>query len=152
MIKTTKKNIIPILKTRLKSYYVVKHTEGESYDSDLILWNRKKHFLYDNMTFIDLSSDYRHIIIRKKWQYDGISKMIREPWERYLRLGYYELNSDELDDRQQMSEIEENLNNVVHIINFMTRHNTKAVMYEIYEYMMGVLNEAEKVFKNKGII
>lgn len=152
MIKPTRNTINPILKERLKNLLVVRHLDGESIDSDLTVWNRRKHFLNQGIFFLDLSTDDRFLLIREKWGYEGIAKMIPEMPINEIKRGYYrEIDIDDYrnNDLSIENEIERRINYVIHILNFMHKNRARGVMYEIYEYMFGVVKDAERIFKLK---
>lgn len=152
MIRPTKDTIIPILKERMRNLLVVRHLDGESIDSDLTVWNRRRHFLNQGVFFLDLSTDDRYLLIREKWGYEGIAKMIPEAPINEIKRGYYsEIDIDYYNDNYLSleNEIEERINNVIHMLNFMHKNRARAVMYEIYEYMIGVVKDAERIFKLK---
>lgn len=156
MIKPTKNNVAKILRNRLKDMLVVRHVSWDSYDTDLTVWNRRKKFLTDDLLFIDISSDYVYFIIRKKWRYEGIAKKSipeadidkMKPRTSYIPL---ELEDFDLEEGRSYlrvrDEIYKRINVVIHIMNFMSKNKTRGVMYEIYDYMRGVVEDYERLLK-----
>ena len=154
MIKTTKNNVTKILRNRLKDMLVVRHVSWDSYDTDLTVWNRRKNFLTEDLLFLDISSDYLYFIIRRKWRYEGIAKKSipeADIDEMKPRKSYIPLDLDDFDleeDRDYLrDEIYKRINVVIHLVNFMTRHKTRGVMYEIYDFMVGVVKDFEMLMK-----
>ena len=155
MIKLTKNTAAQILKERLNQLVVVRHIQGDSYDRDLIIWNKKKTKCnIDDVVFLDLSSDYLNFIIRSKWNYDGKAKLIPD-FNLYCfkkNRKYVKINLKFYNDREDIwYTISERMNIVIKLLNFIRRNKANGVTYEIYNYMRDVVKDYERLVKKNLI-
>ena len=155
MIKLTKNTAAQILKERLNQLVVVRHIQGDSYDRDLIIWNKKKtKSNIDDVVFLDLSSDYLNFIIRSKWNYDGKAKLIPD-FNLYCfkkNRKYVKINLKFYNDREDIwYTISERMNIVIKLLNFIRRNKANGVTYEIYNYMRDVVKDYERLVKKNLI-
>ena len=155
MIKLTKNTAAQILKERLNQLVVVRHIQGDSYDRDLIIWNKKKNKCnIDDVVFLDLSSDYLNFIIRSKWNYDGKAKLIPD-FNLYCfkkNRKYVKINLKFYNDREDIwYTISERMNIVIKLLNFIKRNKANGVTYEIYNYMRDVVKDYERLVKKNLI-
>ena len=157
MIKLTKNTAAQVLNERLSKLTIVRHIDGDSYDTDLIIWNRKKNNCnnIDNIDFLDLSTDNRHFLIRKKWHYEGSAKLIPD-FDLYCfkrNRGYVKINLKYYKDDKEFIwyTLSDSLNIVIKLLNFITINKANGITYEIYKFMRDVIKDYERLLK-KGLI
>ena len=155
MINVTKNNVTKIITERMAKVTIIKHSEADSYDSDLVICGKLQKRIDKDLVFIDIADDESCLVGRKIWQYDSkiklksislpISDMCRDNTyypvsvEDYLE-GYTTLES-------LKNEIRSRINIVIKILNFMTKNNIKAMIYEIFVYIKSVVENFENLLK-----
>ena len=87
-----------------------------------------------------------NIVVKKSIPEADIDKM--KPRTSYIPL---ELEDFDLEEGRSYlrvrDEIYKRINVVIHIMNFMSKNKTRGVMYEIYDYMRGVVEDYERLLK-----
>ena len=159
MIKVTKNNVVEIIRERMAKVTILKHSEADSYDSDLIVDGNPESKIDKNLIFIDVSDDETCLVARKIWQYDSkiklkslslpISDMCREST-------YYPLSVDDYLEgyttvESLRNEIRRRINSVIKILNFMSKNNIYAIIYEVFVYIKSVVENFEKLLNLKII-
>lgn len=159
MIKVTKNNVVEIIRERMAKVTILKHSEADSYDSDLIVDGSPESKINKNLIFIDVSDDETCLVARKIWQYDSkiklkslslpISDMCREST-------YYPLSVDDYLEgyttvESLRNEIRRRINSVIKILNFMSQNNIYAMIYEVFVYIKSVVENFEKLLNLKII-
>ena len=159
MIKVTKNNVVEIIRERMAKVTILKHSEADSYDSDLIVDGSPESKINKNLIFIDVSDDETCLVARKIWEYDSkiklkslslpISDMCREST-------YYPLSVDDYLEgyttvESLRNEIRRRINSVIKILNFMSQNNIYAMIYEVFVYIKSVVENFEKLLNLKII-
>lgn len=159
MIKVTKNNVVEIIRERMAKVTILKHSEADSYDSDLIVDGNPESKIDKNLIFVDVSDDETCLVARKIWEYNSkiklkslslpISDMCREST-------YYPLSVDDYLEgyttvESLRNEIRRRINSVIKILNFMSKNNIHAMIYEVFVYIKSVVENFEKLLNLKII-
>ena len=159
MIKTTKNNVTEVLEKRLAKLVVVKHSQADSYDSDIIIYGNQQKRIDESLRFIDVSDDKTCIIVRRMWEYESnvklksyslpITDMSEE--ENYYPVSEADYYNGYTTIETLKCEIRNRINVVIKILNFMTSNRVNAIMYEIFCYMKNVIENYKKLLNSKFI-
>ena len=159
MIKVTKYNVTEIIRERMAKVTIIKHSEADSYDSDLIVDGNPESKIDKNLIFVDVSDDETCLVARKIWEYNSkiklkslslpISDMCREST-------YYPLSVDDYLEgyttvESLRNEIMRRINCVIKILNFMSKNNIYAMIYEVFVYIKAVVENYDNLLKIKLI-
>ena len=155
MIKVTKNNVVEIIRERMAKVTILKHSEADSYDSDLIVYGNPQKRIDKNLLFIDVSDDETCLVGRKIWQYESEIKLksLSLPISDMCRNNtYYPVSVDDYFEgyttlESLKNEIRSRINIVIKILNFMTKNNIKAMIYEIFVYIKSVVENFENLLK-----
>lgn len=159
MIKVTKYNVTEIIRERMAKITIIKHSESDSYDSDLIVYGNPQKRIDKNLVFIDVSDDETYLVGRKRWQYNSEVKLksISLPISDMCRDNtYYPVSVDDYFDgyttlESLKNEIRRRINIVIKILNFMAKNNIYAMIYEVFVYIKAVVENYDNLLKIKLI-
>ena len=159
MIKVTKNNVVEIIRERMAKITIIKHSESDSYDSDLIVYGNPQKRIDKNLIFIDVSDDETCLVGRKRWQYDSkiklksislpISDMCRDNTYYHVSVDDYFKGYTTLESLK--NEIRRRINIVIKILNFMAKNNIYAMIYEVFVYIKAVVENYDNLLKIKLI-
>lgn len=159
MIKVTKNNVVEIIRERMAKITIIKHSESDSYDSDLIVYGNPQKRIDKNLVFIDVSDDETCLVGRKRWQYNSevklksislpISDMCRDNTYYHVSVDDYFKGYTTLESLKD--EIRRRINIVIKILNFMSKNNIHAMIYEVFVYIKSVVENFEKLLNLKII-
>lgn len=159
MIKVTKNNVVEIIRERMAKVTILKHSEADSYDSDLIIYGNPQKRIDKNLVFIDVSDDETCLVGRKRWQYNSevklksislpISDMCRDNTYYHVSVDDYFKGYTTLESLK--NEIRRRINIVIKILNFMAKNNIYAMIYEVFVYIKAVVENYDNLLKIKLI-
>lgn len=139
MIHLTKNNAVPFLRERLERLILVTHLQGDSYDRDLtMIMGKRKRPLEDNAFFMTLDEYKEHIIIRRKWNYEGGKIVAKNVF-----------NTFEDDDNEPFSEkgILRAINEIIHFLNLTTKLKVVKIEDILLDSVFYTLNRVEQSLK-----
>ena len=159
MIKVTKYNVTEIIRERMAKVTILKHSEADSYDSDLIVDGNPESKIDKNLIFVDVSDDETCLVARKIWEYNSkiklkslslpISDMCRDNTYYHVSVDDYFKGYTTLESLKD--EIRRRINIVIKILNFMSKNNIHAMIYEVFVYIKSVVENFEKLLNLKII-
>lgn len=159
MIKVTKNNVVEIIRERMAKVTILKHSEADTYDSDLIVDGNPESKIDKNLIFVDVSDDETCLVARKIWEYNSkiklkslslpISDMCRDNTYYHVSVDDYFKGYTTLESLKD--EIRRRINIVIKILNFMSKNNIHAMIYEVFVYIKSVVENFEKLLNLKII-
>ena len=159
MIKVTKNNVVEIIRERMAKVTILKHSEADTYDSDLIVDGNPESKIDKNLIFVDVSDDETCLVARKIWEYNSkiklkslslpISDMCRDNTYYHVSVDDYFKGYTTLESLK--NEIRRRINIVIKILNFMAKNNIYAMIYEVFVYIKAVVENYDNLLKIKLI-